>query len=73
VPAVSTKIDSGGKEDKTQFKIMYSSKGIYVLFKGDDEKITSKFLHDGDYLFDADVFEVFFIRFLPHPYTLNTK
>jgi Carbohydrate-binding family 9 len=55
-----TKIDSGGKEDKTQFKIMYSSKGIYVLFKGDDEKITSKFLHDGDDLFDADVFEVFF-------------
>ena len=55
-----TKIDTGGKEDKTQFKIMYSPTGIYVLFNGDDEKITSNFQHDGDDLFDADVFEVFF-------------
>ena len=55
-----TKIDSGGKEDKTHFKVMYSPTGIYVLFNGDDEKITSNFKHDGDDLFDADVFEVFF-------------
>ena len=55
-----TKIDSGGKENKTQFKIMYSPTGIYVLFEGDDSKITSNFQHDGDDLFDADVFEVFF-------------
>ena len=55
-----TKIDVGGKENKTQFKIMYSPTGIYVLFEGDDSKITSNFQHDGDDLFDADVFEVFF-------------
>ena len=55
-----TKIDSGGEENKTQFKIMYSPTGIYVLFEGDDSKITSNFQHDGDDLFDADVFEVFF-------------
>jgi Carbohydrate family 9 binding domain-like len=54
-----TKIDSGGKENKTQFKIMYSQTGVYVLFEGDDSKITSKFNHDGDDLYDADVFEVF--------------
>ena len=54
-----TKIDVGGKENKTQFKVMYSSTGIYVLFEGDDSKITSNFQHDGDDLFDADVFEVF--------------
>ena len=55
-----TKIDAGGKENKTQFKVMYSPTGIYVLFEGDDSKITSNFQHDGDDLFDADVFEVFF-------------
>ena len=57
------KINEGGKEDKTQFKILYSSTGIYVLFNGDDEKITSDYQHDFDNLFTADVFEVFF-----HPY-----
>ena len=57
------KINPGGKEDKTEFKILYSSTGIYVLFKGDDEKITSGYKNDFENLFTADVFEVFF-----HPY-----
>jgi len=55
-----TKIDKGGKEDKTQFKILYSPTGLYVLFNGDDEKITSPFKNDFENLFKADVFEVFF-------------
>ena len=39
---------------------MYSSTGIYVLFHGDDEKISSDFKNDFENLFEADVFEVFF-------------
>ncbi|MES1216798.1 MAG: carbohydrate-binding family 9-like protein [Bacteroidota bacterium] len=54
------KIDTGGKENKTRFKILYSSTGVYVLFNGDDEKITSSFKNDFENLFEADVFEVFF-------------
>jgi hypothetical protein len=49
-----------GKPYETKYKILYSSKGIYVLFSGDDEKITSTFENDFDNLFNADVFEVFF-------------
>ena len=55
-----TKIDTGGKVFVTQFKILYSNTGIYVLFTGDDEKITSNWKKDFDNLFTADVFEVFF-------------
>lgn len=57
------KINKEGKENKTEFKILYSATGIYVLFKGNDEKITSDYEHDFENLFTADVFEVFF-----HPY-----
>ena len=55
-----TKIDRGGKEDNTRFKILYSSTGLYVLFNGDDERISSSFKNDFESLFKADVFEVFF-------------
>ncbi|MCW3118005.1 MAG: hypothetical protein JWM28_2087 [Chitinophagaceae bacterium] len=54
------KIDAGGKENTTQFKILYSPAGLYVLFNGEDEKITSSFKNDFENLFEADVFEVFF-------------
>lgn len=49
-----------GKEYETKYKILYSVKGIYVLFSGEDERITSTFENDFDNLFNADVFEVFF-------------
>ena len=49
-----------GKQYETKYKILYSAKGIYVLFSGEDEKITSTFENDFDNLFNADVFEVFF-------------
>jgi len=54
------KIDKGGKEYESKFKILYSATGVYVLFSGEDDKITSSFTNDFDNLFNADVFEVFF-------------
>ena len=53
-------IDSGVTGYDSRFKIMYSPKGIYVLFSGKDKKITSPYRNDFDDLYDADVFEVFF-------------
>jgi Carbohydrate family 9 binding domain-like len=55
-----TKIDSGGKNYTSKFKILYSEKGIYVLFNGDDDKISTKYKKDFGDLFKSDVFEVFF-------------
>jgi len=54
------KLDAGGAAYKSRFKILYSSRGIYVLFDGADETITSSFKKDFDPLFKGDVFEVFF-------------
>jgi len=54
------KIDNGGKEYESKFKILYSATGLYVLFSGEDDKITSSYKNDFDNLFTADVFEVFF-------------
>ena len=55
-----TKLDSGGKVYTTKFKILYSAKGIYVLFSGDDEKISTQYDKDFGDLYKGDVFEVFF-------------
>lgn len=55
-----TKLDEGGKTNVTRFKILYSISGIYVLFQGDDEKITTKPYKDFESIFNGDVFEVFF-------------
>lgn len=44
----------------SQFKILYSAKGIYVLMEGDDNKITTQYKKDFDDLYKGDVFEVFF-------------
>lgn len=54
------KLDLGGEDYLSKFKIMYSSKGIYLLFEGMDNKITTNFNKDFDNLFEGDVFEVFF-------------
>jgi hypothetical protein len=54
------KLDSGGKTYTSRFKILYSAKGIYVLFSGDDDKISTTFDKDFENLFREDVFEVFF-------------
>lgn len=53
-------IDKTGKDLETKFKILYSATGLYVLFNGQDEKITSPYNNDYDLLYNGDVFEVFF-------------
>ena len=55
-----TKLDTGGKMYTSKFKILYSAAGIYVLFNGDDEKISTQYDKDFGDLFKGDVFEVFF-------------
>jgi hypothetical protein len=55
-----TRIDQAGKEHETKFKILYSANGVYVLFSGQDETITSTFNNDFEDLYKGDVFEVFF-------------
>ncbi len=54
------KLDPGGTDYQSKFKMLYSSTGIYVLFSGDDNKITTTYDKDFDNLFRGDVFEVFF-------------
>ena len=48
------------KRYPTKFKILYSAKGIYVLFNGDDDKISTQYDKDFGDLWKGDVFEVFF-------------
>jgi hypothetical protein len=55
-----TKLDSGGKVYASKFKILYSSKGIYVFFSCDDDKISTVYNKDFGDLFKGDVVEVFF-------------
>lgn len=55
-----TKLDQGGKDYETRFKILYSSTGIYVLFNGTDDKITTTYDEDMSDMYNGDVFEVFF-------------
>lgn len=53
-------IDIASKQQETKVKMLYSATGIYVLFSGQDEKITSSFMNDFENLYEGDVFEVFF-------------
>lgn len=53
-------LDEGVKGYDTRFKIMYSAKGVYVLFNGIDEKLSSRYTEDFSDMYNADVFEVFF-------------
>jgi Carbohydrate-binding family 9 len=55
-----TKLDSGGNDYRSRFKILYSGKGIYLLFNGEDEKITTRANQDFGAIYDGDAFEVFF-------------
>lgn len=55
-----TQLDTAGKTYSSQFKILYSATGIYVLFNGEDERITTTYNKDFGDLYNADVFEVFF-------------
>jgi len=55
-----TKLDTGGTTYTSKFKTLYSARGIYVLFYGDDDKISTQYDKDFENLFRGDVFEVFF-------------
>lgn len=54
------KINSEGDNYQSKFKIMYSEQGIYLLFNGEDNKLTTKDYKDMDHLWFGDVFEAFF-------------
>jgi len=53
------KLDSGGLAFESRFKILYSATGLYILFTGADQTITSSYDKDFGELFKGDVFEVF--------------
>ncbi|WP_353182851.1 carbohydrate-binding family 9-like protein [Parapedobacter lycopersici] len=55
-----TKLDDGGEAYASKFKICYSNTGIYVLFEGEDRRITTVYDEDFGELWNGDVFEVFF-------------
>lgn len=54
------KLDPEGQDYETKFKILYSAKGIYVLFYGNDSLISTQYDQDFGDLYKGDVFEVFF-------------
>lgn len=43
----------------TRMKLLYSAKGLYLLFEGADTKLTATFDRDGAHLWEEDCFEVF--------------
>lgn len=53
------KIDSGGRNYNSRSKMLYSAKGIYLLFDGDDELISTKDYNDDEEIYEGDVFEFF--------------
>ncbi|HXO74780.1 MAG TPA: carbohydrate-binding family 9-like protein [Puia sp.] len=56
---IFTKIDSGGKNYTSKSKMLYSAKGIYLLFSGEDDRITTKDYKDDEDIYEGDVFEFF--------------
>lgn len=50
----------GSLEYRSQFKMLYSTTGIYVLFEGEDKKLTATMREDFLDLWNEDVFECFF-------------
>ncbi|HEX8279144.1 MAG TPA: carbohydrate-binding family 9-like protein [Segetibacter sp.] len=55
------KLDTGGRGYESKFKILYSTTGIYILFSGEDDKISTKEYNDFEQIYNGDVFEVFFL------------
>jgi hypothetical protein len=54
-----SKLDDGGPDYPSQFKILYSVTGIYILFRGEDHTITTSAYKDMDPIWNGDVFELF--------------
>jgi hypothetical protein len=58
----------GGKHDyKSQFKMLYSDSGVYVLFDGTDKVLTATLQEDFLDLWHEDVYECFFWTDEKHP------
>lgn len=57
----------GNHDYNARFKMMYSEKGVYLLFDGTDEVLTSTMKNDFDNLWLEDVFECFFWTDEKHP------
>lgn len=51
---------TGKHEYNSRFKLLYSAKGIYVLFDGSDQVLTASMKEDFLDLWNEDVFECFF-------------
>jgi hypothetical protein len=60
VPWVTLSKKDGAVNYKSEFKIVYSDKGVYCLFFCEDNTITSTIKRDFGDLFNEDVVEVFF-------------
>ena len=59
---------ANGKHDYTaRFKMLYSAKGVYVLFDGSDQTLTATMQEDFLHLWKEDVFECFFWTDEKHP------
>jgi predicted TIM-barrel fold metal-dependent hydrolase len=54
-----SKRPDGGPAHRSQFKMLYSPTGLYVLFSGDDRKLTATIESDFADLWNEDVFEFF--------------
>ena len=52
-------IDGSGGGYPSKSKMLYSSKGIYLLFAGEDKTISTKDYKDDQELYEGDVFELF--------------
>ncbi len=57
----------GSHHYEARFKLLYSEKGIYVLFDGTDKQLTATMQQDFQELWTEDVFECFFWTDEQHP------
>jgi hypothetical protein len=58
--SIALQLVKGHSNYKTYVKVLYSDKGIYMLFVNDDDKLTATYDNDFAPLFKEDVIEVFF-------------
>ena len=61
------KREGGDLNYSARFKMLYSAKGIYVLFDGSDKKLTATMQEDFLDLWNEDVYECFFWTDEQHP------
>jgi len=54
-----SRVDPGGRNYTSRSKILYSEKGVYLLFDGEDDLVITKDYQDDDEIYEGDVFEFF--------------